>query len=73
MEPAHVLLEKLNVQGKALLVEHEPSDALVLSGRNLPGVTVLDDSHVTVYDVLDCKTVLVTQDALKKLEERLAP
>jgi large subunit ribosomal protein L4 len=67
------LLAKLGVVGKTLLVEHEPADSLVLSGRNMPEVTVLDPSHVTVYDVLDCKNVLVSQEGLKKLEERLAP
>jgi len=68
-----LLLGKLGVSGKALVVDSEPIDALVLSGRNMPGVTVLDASHVTVYDVLDCQTVLVSQEGLKKLEERLAP
>jgi large subunit ribosomal protein L4 len=67
------MLERLGVIGKTLLVDHQPADALVLSGRNLEGVTVLDDSHVTVYHILDCKNVLVSQEALKKLEERLAP
>jgi len=67
------LLAKLGAVGKTLVVDSEPEDALVLSGRNMPGVTVLDASHVTVYDVLDCKTVLVSQEAVKKLEERLAP
>jgi len=67
------MLERLGVIGKTLVVDHEPADALVLSGRNLEGVTVLDDSHVTVYHILDCKNVLVSQEALKKLEERLAP
>jgi large subunit ribosomal protein L4 len=67
------LLLKLGVAGKTLLVDHEPADSLVLSGRNNPNVKVLDPSHVTVYDVLDCKTVLVSQEGLKKLEERLAP
>lgn len=67
------LLLKLGVAGKTLLVDHEPADALVLSGRNNPEVTVLDPSHVTVYDVLDCQTVLVSQEGLRKLEERLAP
>jgi large subunit ribosomal protein L4 len=67
------LLAKLGVEGKTLVVDSEPEDALVLSGRNMPGVTVLDASHVTVYHVLDCKTVLVSQEAVKKLEERLAP
>ena len=67
------LLGKLGIAGKALLVDSEPIDALVLSGRNMPGVKVLDASHVTVYDVLDCETVVVSQEGLKKLEERLAP
>lgn len=67
------ILEKLGAVGKTLIVAHEPVDALVLSGRNLPGVKVVDASHLTVYDVLDCKNLLVSQDALGKLEERLQP
>jgi large subunit ribosomal protein L4 len=67
------ILDRLGVSGKTVLVEHRPSDALVLSGRNIPGLRVIDDSHLTVYDVLDCRTLLVSQDALGKLEERLAP
>jgi large subunit ribosomal protein L4 len=67
------ILEKLGAVGKTTIVAHEPVDALVLSGRNLPGVKVVDASHLTVYDVLDCKNLLVSQDALGKLEERLQP
>jgi large subunit ribosomal protein L4 len=67
------ILERLGVAGKAVLVEHEPSDALLLSGRNIPGLRVVADSHLTVYDVLDCRHLLVSQDALAKLEERLTP
>jgi large subunit ribosomal protein L4 len=67
------LLGRLGVTGKTLLLDHEPTDALVLSGRNMPDVTVLDTSHVTAYHILDCKNVLVSQEALRKLEERLAP
>ena len=44
----------------------------MLSGRNLPGVKIVADSHLTVYDVLDCKHLVVTPEALGKLEERLA-
>ena len=50
--------------GKTLLVDHEPTDALVLSGRNIPGLKVVDPTQVNVYDVLDCKTLLVSQEAL---------
>jgi large subunit ribosomal protein L4 len=67
------LLAKLGVAGKAVVVDHEPNDALVLSGRNLPGVKVVADSHLTAYDVLDCRHLVLTQEAIDKLEERLAP
>jgi len=67
------MLEQLGVAGKILLVEHEPGAALVLSGRNIPGLRIVDDSHLTVYDVLDCGTLLVSQEAVGKLEERLTP
>jgi large subunit ribosomal protein L4 len=67
------LLAQLGITGKTLVVDHEPTDSLVLSGRNLVGLKVVDDSHLTVYDVLDCRTVLLTQEALRKIEERLAP
>src|SRR5262249_42709725 len=67
------ILDKLGVTGKAVLVEHEPTDALVLSGRNIPNLKVVADTHLTAYDVLDCKHLLVSQEALDKLEERLTP
>jgi large subunit ribosomal protein L4 len=67
------LLDQLGISGKAVIVDHEPADALVLSGRNIPGVKVVDPSQLNVYDVLDCRTLLVSQEALGKLEERLTP
>jgi len=67
------LLAKLGVAGKAVVVDSEPPDALVLSGRNLPHVRVVAESHLTAYDVLDCKHLVVTQEAIDRLEERLAP
>lgn len=67
------LLDRLGVEGKTLLVEHQPDQALLLSGRNIPGLKVVDSSQVSVYDVLDCRNLLVSQDALDKLEEALTP
>ena len=54
-------------------MDHKPADNLVLSGRNIPGLKVVDPTQVNVYDVLDCRTVLVSSEALNKLEERLTP
>jgi large subunit ribosomal protein L4 len=67
------ILDQLGAVGKTLLVDSRPPDNLVLSGRNIPGLKVVDASQVNVYDVLDCRTVLVSQEALTKLEERLTP
>ncbi len=67
------LLDKLGVEGKTVLVDHQPTEFLMLSGRNIPDLRVVSDSHLTVYDVLDCRNLLVSQEALQKLEERLAP
>ena len=67
------ILGRLDVSGKTLLVDSRPADNLVLSGRNIPGLKVVDPTQVNVYDVLDCKNLLVTQEALGALEERLAP
>jgi len=67
------ILDKLGVTGKAVLVEHEPTHALVLSGRNIPNLKVVAETHLTAYDVLDCRHLLVSQEALDKLEERLTP
>jgi large subunit ribosomal protein L4 len=68
-----VLLDRLGVNGKTVLVDHEPTDALVLSGRNIPGLKVVADTHLNVYDVLDCRNLLFSQEALDRLEERLTP
>jgi len=67
------LLGKLGIAGKAVVVDHQPADFLVLSGRNLPGVKVVAETHLTAYDVMDCKHLIVTQEAIDKLEERLTP
>src|SRR6266446_1078492 len=67
------ILVQLGVDGKTLLVDHKPADNLILSGRNIPGLKVVDASQVNVYDVMDCRTLLVSQEGLSKLEERLTP
>jgi large subunit ribosomal protein L4 len=67
------LLAKLGVVGKAVVVDHQPTDYLVLSSRNLPGVKVVADTHLTAYDVLDCRHLVLSQEAIDKLEERLTP
>jgi large subunit ribosomal protein L4 len=67
------ILVQLGAGAKTLVVDNKPADNLILSVRNIPGVKVIDSTQVNVYDVLDCQTLLVSQEALTKLEERLTP
>ena len=65
-------IDAMGFDGKTIYVESEPSDALLLSSRNIPGFRVIETSHLTVYDILNCKTLAVSTAALSRLEERLA-
>jgi len=55
-----------------LLIIDEFDDALLLSARNLPQVDVMTASEVDPVSLIAFDTVLVTEAALRKLEERLA-
>ena len=60
---------------KALVVaapeETGVNPTLALASRNLPGITLVTPDAVTVYDVLNCKQLVVLEGALPHLEERL--
>jgi large subunit ribosomal protein L4 len=66
------LLGRLGVQGKALLIDVQPQDALALGARNLAGVRVVPSARVTARDVMDAATVVVTRQALENLQDALA-
>src|SRR5258707_443746 len=67
------VLVQLGADGKTLLVDHKPADNLILSGRNIPGLKVVDASQVNVSDVTERRPRRVAQEGLTKLEERLTP
>lgn len=57
---------------RTLLVMADASRPVVLSSRNIPRVTVRTAADVNALDVLEAKRVVVVQDAVAKLEERLS-
>lgn len=57
---------------RVLMVDKRPSDALLLSARNLQGVEVSSVMALHTYDVLLAKTVILSEEAAAKLEERLS-
>ena len=66
-------LEKLNATGKTLVVVTEDSvdEKAWLSSWNIPNVLFVYSWEFNVYDVLNCETLIVTENALKDIEEVL--
>lgn len=65
------LLAKLGVEGKTLIVARDFGDNEVLAARNIPSIAFSQVSHVSVYDILNCKNLIMTKDAIETLEEVL--
>ncbi|MDX2034481.1 MAG: 50S ribosomal protein L4 [Blastocatellia bacterium] len=59
-------------EGKTLIVEATPAQNLILSSRNVPGVTVASDVNVNIYDVLYHEKIVFTRDAIAALQAKLS-
>ena len=64
-----VLGKERTVLASALVVTAESNALVYRSARNIPGVTVSHANVLNVYEVLNCSKVVMTVDAVKKLEE----
>ncbi|MDV3196142.1 MAG: 50S ribosomal protein L4 [Candidatus Phytoplasma stylosanthis] len=64
-------LNKLKIKEKVLVIVDELNENLIYSTRNLPQVTLESASHVSVYQILNAKNLLVTQEVIKYFEEVL--
>jgi large subunit ribosomal protein L4 len=65
------IAENFGWDNKTLIVETAPEKNLILSSRNLQGVTVASNANVNIYDVLYHDKIVFTKDAISALEERL--
>lgn len=65
------VLKELGV-GSALIVIAQADPVIERSARNLPKVKVLRVAGVNVYDLMRYEHLILTQDALRRLEERFA-
>ncbi|AGL90307.1 50S ribosomal protein L4 [Candidatus Phytoplasma australiense] len=64
-------LQKLNVTSKALIIVTNSNRNLTLASRNLPYVTLETAAHASVYQILNCKNLILTLDAVAYFEEVL--
>jgi large subunit ribosomal protein L4 len=63
------LLTSLGVEGKTLVVAKTFSENEVLAARNISTIAFSQVNHVSVYDILNCKNLVITRDAIEALEE----
>lgn len=56
---------------KALIVLPKEDNNLALSARNIPGIKVLRQDELNVYDVLKYPQMVIYEDAAKAIQERL--
>ncbi len=66
------ILKGLSVEKKALIVTADANEAVALSARNIPGVTVVEANGINVLDVVNHEKLLITKAAVEKVEEVLA-
>ncbi|MDQ0190405.1 50S ribosomal protein L4 [Alicyclobacillus cycloheptanicus] len=65
------LLKRFSLE-KALIVDAQPQDDAARSTRNIPGVKYVGANGVNVYDVLRHDTLVLTKDAIAKVQEVFA-
>ncbi|NNU90961.1 50S ribosomal protein L4 [Anoxybacillus sp. CHMUD] len=65
------ILNNLSVDRKALIVTADANENVILSARNIPGVTVVTASGINVLDVLNHDKLVITKAAVEKVEEVL--
>lgn len=63
------MLAKLKTGKKSLIVLPENNDVIFKSARNIKGVKVVTVNTLSVYDILNCNSLIVLKDAAKKIEE----
>lgn len=62
-------LKALNVDKKALIVMPEVDKKVIKSANNIPGVKTTLVNTLNVYDILNHDNMVVSLDAVKKIEE----
>ena len=63
------MLDALKVNKKALIVTNEKNDNVVKSANNIQGVATTFMGSLNVYDVLKYDVMVISKDAVSKIEE----
>lgn len=64
-------LEALKAEGKTLIVVDEITENTLLATRNLANVILLQADEINVLDIISADNMIVTENAVKRIEEVL--
>ena len=67
-KPVVEMLKTLGFK-KTLIVTAESNEVVYKSARNIAGVSVIPANNINVYDLLKYEKVIMTKDAVSKIEE----
>lgn len=65
------MLKALNISGRSLFVTPEVQKNVVLSGRNIPGNTVMRASDLNTYEVMKAGKLIITENSIAKIQETI--
>jgi large subunit ribosomal protein L4 len=65
------VLKDLSIDKKALFVTADLDEAVALSARNIPGISVVTANGINVLDLVAHDKLVITKDAVQKIEEVL--
>lgn len=54
---------------KALIITAESNEIVYKSARNIQGINIIPANNINVYDLLKYEKVIITKDAVSKIEE----
>ncbi len=63
------MLEAIKAEKKALIVMAEKDENIIKSAANVPGVRTALVGTMNVYEIINHGSLILTQDAVKKIEE----
>jgi large subunit ribosomal protein L4 len=66
------IMKNLKLNKSALFVTTDLSDEVILASRNIKGLKVVMPSEINVIDTMTYKNVVITEDAVKSIEEVLS-
>ena len=65
-------MKALGLEGRTTIIVASDDVETFLSFRNVPAVIVVPATEINTYEILDNKNLVITTQALKRIEEVLA-